>query len=147
LHNCPREFAKSVSLEAHHEGGRLAQRNLKLEAYWRRLISQFLKSKLSPDAFCKSHRLKRSTFDHWRSEILRRDAREAKVEKLSTTVLPDEKQQLVRLVVEGDQVGAGGIRTENAIIAELLTDKGRLLIYDQSALLSVLRAVRTSCDP
>jgi transposase len=53
---------------------RKTRRDLKKEAFWRRMLQGQVRSGLSVRAWCDRHRLRESAFYWWRTQLARRDA-------------------------------------------------------------------------
>lgn len=116
---------------------RQGKRDQEKEAFWRKAITRFGASGISPPKFCEREGLKEANFRYWRETILKRDAENASKNRV-VKVTPE--QSFVPIATPNRLAS-----TPEKLVAELIFSGGSLLFFhgiDQETLRLLVRTMR-----
>ncbi|HTQ39765.1 MAG TPA: hypothetical protein VMJ32_12120 [Pirellulales bacterium] len=116
------------------------ERDPKRERFWRKALARRMRSGLTVPEFCKREGLVATTYQHWRREIVRRDA-------LLPAVRSKRRRRSLSAAFVPVKLAESG--TGSMYPAEVLLPNGITLhlaaSIDQTTLSTLLTALRESC--
>lgn len=101
-----------------------AKRDLKKEAFWRKLIGGRAKSGLSIRAWCRKRGVNEVSFHWWRRELARRDAEPSQAAFVPVHVVPDivpEAHGGIEIVLSGGHRIRLNGRIDRQTLADVLS--------------------------